>query len=31
MNYFFGRKEGTNGYQMLEGIWIEADTLEFYG
>jgi hypothetical protein len=29
MDYFFGRKEGTNGYQMLEGVWIEADTLEF--
>lgn len=29
MNYFFGRKEETNGYQRLEGVWIEADTLEF--
>ena len=29
MNYFFGRKEETNGYSRLEGVWIEADTLEF--
>jgi len=29
MNYFFGRKEGTNGYEKLNGVWIEADTLEF--
>lgn len=29
MDYFFGRKEETNGYSRLEGIWIEADTLEF--
>ncbi len=29
MNYFFGRKEETNGYPRLEGVWIEADTLEF--
>lgn len=29
MDYFFGRKEETNGYSRLEGVWIEADTLEF--
>ena len=29
MDYFFGRKEETNGYSRLEGEWIEADTLEF--
>ena len=29
MNYFFGRKEETNGYSRLEGVWVEADTLEF--
>ena len=29
MNYFFGRKEETNGYPRFEGIFIEADTLEF--
>ena len=29
MNYFFGRKEETNGYEKLDGVWIEADTLEF--
>lgn len=29
MNYFFGRKEETNGYPRLEGVWVEADTLEF--
>lgn len=29
MNYFFGRKGETNGYQRLEGVWVEADTLEF--
>lgn len=27
--FFFGRKEETNGYSRLEGVWIEADTLEF--
>lgn len=26
---FFGRKEETNGYSRREGVWIEADTLEF--
>lgn len=29
MNYFFGRKEETNGYERLDGVWVEADTLEF--
>ena len=29
MDYFFGRKEETNGYSRYEGVWIEADTLEF--
>lgn len=29
MDYFFGRKEETNGYPRLEGVHIEADTLEF--
>lgn len=29
MKYFFGRKEETNGYSRLEGVWVEADTLEF--
>lgn len=29
MNYFFGRKEETNGYPRFEGVYIEADTLEF--
>ena len=29
MDYFFGRKEETNGYSRLEGVWVEADTLEF--
>lgn len=29
MDYFFGRKEETNGYSRLKGVWIEADTLEF--
>lgn len=29
MKYFFGRKEETNGYPRLEGVWIEADSLEF--
>lgn len=29
MDYFFGRKEETNRYSRLEGVWIEADTLEF--
>ena len=29
MDYFFGRKEETNGYSRFEGVWIEADTLEF--
>ena len=29
MNYFFGRKGETNGYPRLEGVWVEADTLEF--
>lgn len=29
MNYFFGRKEKTNGYSSLEGVYIEADSLEF--
>ena len=29
MDYFFGRKEETNGYSRREGVWIEADTLEF--
>lgn len=29
MDYFFGRKEETNGYSRLEGVWIKADTLEF--
>ena len=29
MNYFFGRKEETNGYPRFEGVQIEADTLEF--
>ena len=29
MNYFFGRKEETNGYSNIEGVHIEADTLEF--
>lgn len=29
MNYCFGRKEETNGYSRLNGVWIEADTLEF--
>lgn len=28
MDYFFGRKEETNGYSRLEGVWIKADTLE---
>ena len=29
MEYFFGRKEETNGYSRLEGVWIEADNIEF--
>jgi len=29
MKYFFGRKEETNGYPRLEGVWIEADSFEF--
>ncbi len=29
MNYFFGRKEEINGYAKLDGVWIEADALEF--
>lgn len=29
MDYFFGRKEETNGYSRFDGVWIEADTLEF--
>lgn len=29
MDYFFGRKEETNGYSRYEGVWIEADTLDF--
>ena len=29
MEYFFGRKEETNGYARFEGVYVEADTLEF--
>ena len=29
MDYFFGRRNETNGYQTFEGIRVEADTLEF--